>query len=102
MSALNPTPEKLLCDAQGRPYFLWGDTELTLAKFRGLLVSADADTRAYLIAKPMRQAKPDDVFTFVTLADLTQQWPAVEAQLGNKRAFWQWVLDTWQPRRDAA
>ena len=101
MSALNPTPANLLCDAQGRPYFLW-DTDLTLAKFRGLLVSADADTRAYLIAKLMRQAKPDDVFTFVTLADLTQQWSAVETQLGHKRAFWQWVLDTWQPRRDAA
>jgi hypothetical protein len=101
MSALNPTRPELMCDAQGRPYFLW-DADLTLAKFCELLASADIDTQTYLIAKLMRQAKPDDVFTFVTLARIREHWPAIAAQLGNKREFWQWLLDAWEWRENAA
>ncbi len=33
---LCPTPPEKLCDARGRPYFLW-DNELTLAEFLALL-----------------------------------------------------------------
>lgn len=100
MSALNPTRAELLCDRQGRPYFLW-DTDLTLARFRELLESADHDTQAYLIAKLMRQAKPDDVFAFTTLTRIREHWTAIVPQLGNKRAFWHWVLDSWRSTRDA-
>jgi hypothetical protein len=76
--------------------------DLTLAAFRDLLESADDDTKAYLIAKLMRQAKPDDVFAFATLAQITKHWTAIAHQLGSKRDFWQWVLDTWRSTRDAA
>jgi hypothetical protein len=101
MSALNPTHPDLMCDAHGRPYFLW-DVDLTLAAFRQLLADADGETQMYMIAKLMRQAKPDDVFTFVTLARVRQHWPAIAPQLGNKREFWQWILDAWEPSRHAA
>ena len=33
MSALNPTPARLLVDEKGRPYFLW-DVDMTLAEFQ--------------------------------------------------------------------
>ena len=101
MSALNPTRPELMCDAQGRPYFLW-DTDLTLIAFRALLADPDATTRAYSIAKLMRQAKPDDVFTFVSVAQIRASWDMVKPQLGAKRDFWQWVLDVWGLQRDAA
>ena len=94
MSILNPTPFDRLVDAQGRPYFLW-DVDLTLERFRALLGGDDAEVRAYLLGKLMRQAKPDDVFQFVTLAEIRRDWPSVERHLGRSREFWRWLLSLW-------
>jgi hypothetical protein len=86
MSALAPTPPDRLVDQRGRPYFAW-DEDLTLAEFESRLRDADVEVRAYYLGKLMRQAKPDDVFTFVTLADLIAALPAVERYLGKSRDF---------------
>jgi hypothetical protein len=43
----------------------------------------------------MRQAKPDDVFQFVTLARIRELWPRLDKYLGRSRPFWTWLLDTW-------
>jgi hypothetical protein len=75
---------------------------MTLEEFRQALANGDPVRRTYFLAKLMRQAKPDDVFTFATVADLTANWPQLAPQLGTKRAFWQWVLAKWQAQRDAA
>ncbi len=95
MSALNPTRPEDLVDAQGRPYFLW-DVDMTLVQFRGLLVSDDRGVRAYLVGKLMRQAKPDDVFTFVTVKEIEDLWPDLQRYLGRSREFWTWLLDMWR------
>ncbi len=92
---LNPTPAHLLVDAQNRPYFLW-DCDVTLGRFRVLLVDPDPEVRAYFLGKLMRQAKPDDVFQFATVATLRETWPQLDRYLGNKREFWRWLLDSWQ------
>jgi hypothetical protein len=76
MALLSPTPPKLLVDQAGRPYFLW-DEDLTLQAFRARLRDSDPDIRAYYIGKLMRQAKPDDVFTFVTAGEIRALWPRV-------------------------
>jgi hypothetical protein len=46
--------------------------------------------------KLMRQAKPDDVLTFVTLAEITALFPLVTRYLGRSRDFWTWLLDCWK------
>ena len=94
MSILNPTPRDRMVDAQGRPYFLW-DVDMTLDRFRALLGGDDAEVRAYLLGKLMRQAKPDDVFQFVTLAEIRRDWPRIERHLGRSREFWRWLLSLW-------
>lgn len=94
MSALAPTPADRLTDARGRPYFLW-DEDVTLDEFRARLVDPDPVVRAYFLGKLMRQGKPDDVFTFVTLGEVQQQLSAVLPYLGRTRAFWLWVLERW-------
>lgn len=76
-----------MLDAQGRPYFLW-DSDMTLARFLELLRDGDDDVRAHLIAKLMRQAKPDDVFTFVRLDEIGSLCPRLAARLGRTRDFW--------------
>ena len=93
MSVLNPTRQ--ICDAQGRPYFLW-DCDMTLPEFIEGLKNPSIDVRAYLAAKLMRQAKPDDVFTFVTLEQIAKLWPDLKRYLGKKLEFWDWLLSMWE------
>src|SRR6185295_6689431 len=95
MSQLAPTPPDRLVDAKGRPYFLW-DEDLTIDVFRARLRDADPEVRAYYLGKLMRQAKPDDVFTFVTLAEITALFPLVTRYLGRSRDFWTWLLGCWK------
>ncbi len=84
-----------MLDREGRPYFLW-DCDLTLARFQELLGDPDPEVRAYLIGKLMRQAKPDDVFQFVTIGDIEAHWPLLERYLGRTREFWTWLLGRWR------
>ena len=95
MSVLAPTPADRMVDANGRPYFLW-DEDLTLELFRARLVDADPEVRAYYVGKLMRQAKPDDVFTFVTLHEIKALYPLIVRYLGRSREFWSWLLGRWK------
>ena len=95
MSALSPTPDRLLLDDEGRPYFLW-DSNTTLHAFETALRTGDEPTRAYLAGKLLRQAKPDDVFRFLSLSEIRALWPLMERHLGKTRAFWRWLLDEWR------
>ena len=92
---LNPTPSSRLVDGKHRPYFLWDEDRTTLDDFVRRLSDPDPETRAYNIGKLMRQANPDDVFTFVTRRDIETLWPRVVLHLGYERAFWTWILARW-------
>jgi len=94
MSVLCPTPPDRMVDAHGRPYFLW-DTDMTLIRFKELLQAGEDEVRAHLVAKLMRQAKPDDVFTFVELREIGKLWPQLERKLGRTREFWTWWMERW-------
>ena len=98
---LCPTSPDRLIDERGRPYFLW-DCDLTLDEFRNRLQDPDVDLRAYFTGKLMRQAKPDDVFSFVSLSTIRELWPRLERYLGHKREFWHWLLDTSERRGHGA
>jgi hypothetical protein len=89
---LCPTPESRLCDAQGRPYFLW-DNDLTLPEFLVHLRAEDEEVRAYWLGKLMRQAKPDDAIVIAGIDPMRRLWPKLERYLGRTRAFWTWYLD---------
>ena len=95
MPLLATTPPDRLVDVRGRPYFLW-DVDMTLERFRELLRDGDDLTRAYLLGKLMREAKPDDVFLFVTRRDIETMWPGLQPHLGRMREFWTWTLDYWR------
>jgi hypothetical protein len=90
-----------MVDGRGRPYFLW-DVDMSLARFEALLRDPDPDVRAYLVGKLMRQAKPDDVFEFVTLAEIRTLWPRLERYLGDRREFWTWIIAQWTRSDDDA
>lgn len=92
---LSPTPPEAMVDAQGRPYFLW-DCDMTVADFVARLHDHDPEVRAYHLGKLMRQAKPDDVFTFVSAREIREAWPRLLRYLGRTRDFWTWIFDTWE------
>jgi len=94
MPILCPTPAEHLVDREGRPYFLW-DVDMTIERFRALMRTAAREQRAYLVGKLMRQAKPDDVFSFVTLAEIRDLWADAQRYLGRTREFWTWILGEW-------
>jgi hypothetical protein len=98
---LAPTPPDRLTDARGRPYFLW-DSELSLDAFKAKLLDEDEEVRAYYLGKLMRQAKPDDVFSFVTPRQIATSWSAVERYLGDTREFWRWLMGRWGYELDGA
>lgn len=95
MAILNPTPMDRLLDAAGRPYFLW-DVEMTLPEFEARLGAEPIEDRAYWLGKLMRQAKPDDVFTFVSPERIAAEWLHVQPHLGRTLPFWLWLLRTWK------
>ena len=94
MGFLAYTPDERLSDPEGRPYFLW-DQDLTLATFKERLRDSDPGVRAYFISKLMRQAKPDDVFRFVTRAEIDAHWSGIQPNLGRTHDFWSWILARW-------
>ena len=67
---------------EGATVLLW-DSELTLEEFERRLCTDDLETKAYLVGKLMRQAKPDDVFTFVTEAEIRALWGRLLPYLGR-------------------
>ncbi|MBL8730809.1 MAG: hypothetical protein JNN13_00380 [Planctomycetes bacterium] len=91
---LLPTPKEALVDQDGRPYFLW-DCDMTLVEFERQLREENDEGRAYLLGKLMRQAKPDDVFTFATVQEIVAAWPTLRRYLGRSRPFWRWLLGHW-------
>lgn len=93
---LAPTPKEWLVDRQNRPYFLWDEEHTTLDDFVARLRDPDPHVRGYALGKMMREAKPDDVFTFVTKADIEALWPYVVLHLGRQREFWTWILARWR------
>ena len=95
MSVLAQTPDERLVDARGRPYFLW-DEDMSIDEFRARLRDPDPAIRAYSLGKLMRQAKPDDVFRFVTLREIEESLPGAERYLGRSRPFWMWLLERWR------
>ena len=61
-----------------------------------MLKDGSRAVRGYLAGKLMRQAKPDDVFQFVTLTEIRDLWPDLERHLGRSRPLWTWLLDAWE------
>ncbi len=101
MSVANPTPQERMVDDKARPYFLW-DIDMTLDEFKARLGDPSPEIRAYFVGKLMRQARPDDVFSFVRLRQIDELWPLLKRHLGKSLPFWTWVRDVAKRRRDVA
>jgi hypothetical protein len=80
-----------------RPYFLW-DTPISNAELRDRLRDADPDVRAQWQGVVLREARFDDVWSYLTIADVVEDWPRIRSHLGRSREFWEFLLEGWRAR----
>ena len=83
-----------LNDLKAIPYFLW-DEPMTVAEFKRRLTAASPAEQNRLLAKLLREARDTDVWKFVSPAEVWQRWQTVAAQVGRRRAFWEFLIDRW-------
>ena len=77
------------------PYFLWDDP-MTVAQLRDRLSSASRPERIRLIGRILRQARDTDVWSFIDLVDLLDNWSDISRHLGRRRAFWEYLISGWR------
>jgi len=77
------------------PYFLW-HRNVTIRQLREILLDASDQRRVQLLRALVREARPDDVWRFVSPESLWREWPDVEPGLGRSRPFWNWLMQEWR------
>jgi hypothetical protein len=78
-----------------RPWFLW-DVPVTEAELRVKLRSTDRDARAQWQACIMREACYGEVWQYLTLEDILENWEHIRRHLGRRRRFWDFLFDGWR------
>lgn len=78
-----------------RPYFLW-DVPVTEAELRERLRDPDPRIRAQWQGCVLREARYGDVWRYVSLAEILDNWEQIRRHLGRRRAFWEFLLRGWR------
>jgi hypothetical protein len=76
------------------PYFLW-DQPMTVAELRRRLEASPEERHRYL-GVILREAREPDVWRFTTPEEVVSEWSSLQPQLGRRRDFWRFLLDTWR------
>jgi len=84
-----------LDDDEAVPYFLW-DRQVTVGELRTVLSDGSHPQRMPLLRALVREARPDDVWSFVTPELVAREWDDIKPGLGRRRAFWEWLLGAWR------
>jgi len=77
------------------PYFLW-DRHVTVGRLREALGNRGDPQHVSLLRVLLREARPDEVWAFVTPQAIAREWADVRDGLGRRRAFWEWILGEWR------
>ena len=78
-----------------RPWFLW-DVDVSDAEFRDRLRHPDPSIRAQWQGALLREATVADVWRYVTLREVLEDWRNIERHLGRRRTFWTWLIEGWR------
>ena len=84
-----------LRDSGSVPYFCW-DRNVTVAELRAILADSSHPERIPLMRVLLREARPDEVWAFVSPQTIVADWEILSPGLGRRRAFWQWLLERWR------
>jgi hypothetical protein len=79
------------------PGFLW-DRKVTVGRLRAALLDPGDPQHVQLLRVLLREARPDEVWKFVTPEQVAREWASIRPGLGRRRAFWEWLLAEWRDR----
>ncbi len=68
---------------------------MTVAELRDRLRHASRSERMRLLGKVLREARDTEAWLFTTPESVAQDWDALSLHLGNRRAFWEFLLESW-------
>ncbi|MCE7937147.1 hypothetical protein DCC79_02625 [bacterium] len=77
-----------------RPYFFW-DRRITAADLREAIADRSHPEHVDLLAHLLREARPDEVWEYVSPEQVAAEWPRLAPRLGRRRAFWEWLIEGW-------
>ena len=80
--------------AQPTPYFIW-DYDLTEADLREILRGGDEAQKAWLVARLLESARYEDVWKYISLAELRAIFPKLQLR-PQVRAAWEFALGVWE------
>mgnify|MGYP001588758668 CR=1 FL=1 len=91
------TLDSTVSEKKARPYFIW-DADLTEADVRAILAEQRGELeQVQMIAHIMQNARFEDVWRYVTVADIVKHWPLVYKMLWpqESKELWGWALRVW-------
>lgn len=77
------------------PYFAWDDP-MTVRQIHEILRGGHEAARFRLLGKILREARDTEVWAFTTPAAVARDWEKLRPYLGRRRAFWEWLLQSWR------
>lgn len=77
-----------------RPYFLW-DYDLNNGQVRAILRSADVLEKAWLVSRILQYARWDDIWRYLTLADIRQVFDHLRFRRPQDKELWAYALHKW-------
>ncbi len=75
------------------PYFLW-DYNLTDAQIHAIITGSNTIEKQWLIARILTHARFEDVFSYLTIADIIRSFPQL-ALSNTTRDAWKRALTVW-------
>lgn len=78
---------------QKTPYFLW-DYNLSDQRVRQIIDKGDKFSRHFMVARILESAKYDDVWKYITLADLVHIFPDLKLKKEVRRS-WEKAFKAW-------
>jgi hypothetical protein len=84
-------------DKKARPYFIW-NSDLTEEDVRAILAGKRGELeQVQMIAHIMQNARFEDIWQYLKLADIVKHWPLVYRMLWpqESKVLWAWALRMW-------
>ena len=77
-----------------RPYFFW-DYEISDKEIQRILRDGTPSEKAWVISRILEYAKWDDIWHYLTLADIRHNFANLRFRRPQDRELWAYALDRW-------
>jgi len=79
---------------RNRLYFFW-DYDLSEADVERIVRQGDPAERAWVVARILEYAKWEDIWRYLTVADIRRNFEQLSFRRAQDRELWAYALDRW-------